>query len=553
MLETLRIQNFALIDAVEVDFTGGFNALTGETGAGKSIVVGALGLVLGARASSDTVRKGEEKAVVDAVFRLKETSAHLQQLLSDQDIQLENGELLISRSVSVEGRSRAYANGRLIPVAALSEIGDELVDLHGQHEHQSLLRHDKQLALLDTYAGALDLAQQVTEGVARLRAIDRELQELDKDDRERARQMEFYRFEVEEIDKAGLEVGEDDALKAKIKTLSNAENIQELAQKTLTALDNDEDDGLTAILGMIEHSIDELAELDVSLSALPQQLVEVRSLLEAVAMDLRARVDEVENNPAELEEMNQRLTLIRDLKRKYGDSIGAILSYRNEAAEKLAAYEGRDARIEQLRNERNTAEEKARQCAVKLSKKRRDAAKQLEKEVSAELHDLEMKGARFTVNFEDIELASTGLERISFMLAANKGESLKPMKQVASGGEISRIMLAIKAVFAGSDAIPTLIFDEIDAGIGGSVARKVGEKMLGLSRTHQVICITHLPQIAAQAQAHYHVEKEQKKSRTITRLRTVDGETRVMEVARLLDGSVSEVSVEHAKKLLEQG
>lgn len=551
MLETLRIENYALIEQAELEFQPGFNVLTGETGAGKSIIVGALTLVLGARAASDVVRKGAKRATIDAVFRLKQPSSRLQALLEAHEIELDDGELILSRSISAEGRSRAYCGGKIVPLHVLAQIGDELVDMHGQHEHQSLLKAERQLDLLDAYGGTEKLADEVATGVRELRELERSIREWEADDRERARKLEFLRFELNEIDKAGLQPGEEGELRQRRNLLTNAETIAETAATAYEAL-YEHPQGTAAMdtLGLAGQAIEQLADLDPRFQPMLGQVRDLEAALESLAQDVRGHTELSEWDPAELDQLNQRLSLISDLKRKYGETIEAILSYREQICSELTQHENRDEHLANLRRRHDELTQRLESKARELSKKRKSAAKRLDKEVTASLQELEMKGGRFETRFEASELTLHGMDKVRFLLAANPGETLKPLRQVASGGEISRIMLAIKSVFASADTIPTLIFDEIDAGVGGMVAHKVAGKLDRLAQSHQILCITHLPQIAAAAGNHYHVAKRTVKGRTTTKASRVESETRVKEIARLLDGSVSTLSVEHARELL---
>ena len=550
MLETLRISNYALIDDLEVDFRAGFNVLTGETGAGKSIIVHALNLVLGARASSDTVRQGADKARVDAVFRLNAPSRRLRRLLKNQDVDLEDGVLILSRVVTAEGRSRAHICGNVVPLSVLAAIGDELVDLHGQHEHQSLLKPDRQLELMDAFAGTESAAQDVAATVSRLRELEDQVAALETEDREQARRIEFRRFEVDEIDAAGLTPGEEEDLKGRRNLVTNAERIFTLASHARTVLYEGEEASAVNAIDAALNDLDELVSIDARFQPLANQLLGARTEVEELATDLRAQTENLEFDPEELERLNERLALIGDLRRKYGGSVDGILEYRDTALEEIDAFESRDQRLAELRLERDAMRASAEQAARDLSKKRRVAARRLDRRVTAALQKLGMKGGQFETRCEPINLGPNGIDQIQFFLTANPGEKVKPLRQVASGGEVSRIMLALKAVFAEADRIPTLIFDEIDAGVGGHTAKNVARELRGLAKSHQTICVTHIPQIAAAAQAHYRVMKSTRKGRSVTAMKHVDGDARVEELARLLDGSVSDVSLEHARALL---
>lgn len=552
MLETLRIQHYALIEAIEVDFRQGFNVLTGETGAGKSIVVGALNLVLGGRASSEVVREGASRATIEAVFRLPKPPARLVKILKQYDIALEDGCLLLSRTIVADGRSRAYAGGNLVPIAVLAEIGDELVDLHGQHEHQSLLKTERQLELLDAFGDTEEAAHCIADKVSALHALEHDITELDKDDRERARQMEFLRYEVNEIDGAGLQPGEEEELRSRHTLITNAETIFTLAHNAYGALYENEEGAAIDTLDAALRDLEGLSAIDPRFKTILGQLSESRSAIEAVSDELRGYTERLEFDPQELDNINRRLALIGALKRKFGGSIEEILAYREKAAGEISAFESRDERLEILKTKRAAQEKEAHALSNEASKKRKHAARKLDKQVAAALQDLGMKGAHFQTVFDACGLCAHGVDRVEFFLAANAGEKPKPLRLVASGGEISRIMLALKAVFAEADKIPSLIFDEIDAGVGGVVARKVADKLEDLSRSHQVICITHIAQIAAAAETHMNVLKETVKGRNLTRVIPVEKEARVAELARLLDGSVSEVSLKHARALLAE-
>lgn len=550
MLETLRIRNYALIEEVEVEFSPGFNVLTGETGAGKSIIVGALNLVLGARASSDVVRAGTDRAHIEALFRIGEPPRRLAALLDEHDIALEDGGLLVARVVNADGRSKAYCGGALVPLAVLAAVGDELVDLHGQHEHQSLLKLDRQLDLLDAFSGTEAAAEAVARQVGQLRGMDAEILGLEADDRERARQIEFLEFELAEIDKANLTAGEEDELRSRRSLIANAEGIVQAATKAFGLLYESEDGATVQTLGGALLLLEDLAATDERFVPLAAQAREALAIVEAVADELRTYTDAPEFDPAELDQVNTRLSVIRDLQRKYGQTVEAVLAYADDARAQVAAFAHRDERLAILRVHREKVHREAMHAASVLSRKRQAGGKRLKKRVTEALQELGMKGAAFQVAFEAVPLSRDGVDRVEFHLAANAGEKAKPLRQVASGGEVSRIMLALKAVFAEVDRIPTLIFDEIDAGVGGNVANRVAEKMAGLARARQILSITHLPQIAAVADAHFHVAKFEEKKRTRTTVTRVEGDGRVEEIARLLDGATSALSLEHARALL---
>ncbi len=551
MLETIRITNYALIDSVELEFDAGFNVLTGETGAGKSIIVGALGLILGARASSDAVRQGTKRATVEAVFRLPHVSPRLQAIFEDHDIELEDESLLISRIVYPEGRSKAYVGGQLAPLAVLSAIGDELVDLHGQHEHQSLMRGDRQLDLVDAYAKLHDARDALRDEVRALREIEHAIEKLESDDRDRSRHLEFLKFELEEIRKANLDPGEEEDLKQRQRTIAHAEGIVNAAAQAYSLLYDRDNDSAIAQVDEASRALEKMADADPALGELAKQLDAARETLANVAEEVREFTELPEFDPAELDHVQQRLETIRGLKRKFGDSIELILAYADKAEAEIDTFENRDAALAELQAKQKRAMDEVMSRAKALRKKRVAAAKKLQQQAEPALQALGMKGARFEATISEEGLSESGIDRARFQLAANAGEKMGSLKSVASGGEVSRVMLALKATFAEADAIPTLIFDEIDTGVGGAVANEVAAKLASLAESHQVICITHLPQLAAAGDAHFCVAKETSDGRTHTSVDRIDAEQRIEELARLLDGSVSAVSLEHARSLLD--
>lgn len=552
MLATLRVQNYALIDTVEIDFQTGFNVLTGETGAGKSILIGALNLVLGARAVGEVLRQGAARVQIDAIFLVEKPGRRLKELLDAHDLALDGQELHLARTITKDGRSKGYVNGTMVPIATLSDIGDELVDVHGQHEHQSLLKPERQLELLDAFGGTEAAVATIRRQVEAYRALHHRIETLENDDRDRTRQMEFLRFEVSEIDEAGLEPGEDESLKARIDLITNAETIYETASRAYTHLCEEEDLAALDQLAGVSRDVEELAEIDARFLPLAAQLADAQTTLEAVASELRGYTEEIEFDPEELNELNRRNALIGNLKRKYGRTVEAILAYRAKAFAELDDYENRDEQLASLKREADALQVEITAAGKKLTVARQKAADKIAKHVTRALQDLGMKGALFEARLESVPMQLSGFDRAAFQLAANPGEAMRPLKQVASGGEISRIMLAIKTVLAGADTIPTLIFDEVDAGIGGDVARMVARKLRAIAASHQVLSITHLAQIAAVGDAHFTVAKANANGRTQTNVVPISGEPREKEIARLLDGSVSKVSLEHARELLTE-
>jgi DNA repair protein RecN (Recombination protein N) len=551
MLRTLQIKNFALIDSLELDFNGGYTVLTGETGAGKSIVLGALNLVLGARASSESVQHGASAARIDAIFEMDSFPPPLQRRLEEHDLNSDENSLHLARVVSTEGRSKAYVNGNIVPLSVLSVIGDELVDLHGQHEHQSLLNTTRQRELLDHYGGITDQAIQHARVFKQWSDSKKQLDLLENEDRDQERHIEFLKFEFDEIVKAQLSPDEESELESRRNRITNAETIHELTGQIRQLLIESEG-AAQSILGQSSRLLSELGNLAEEYEPLGARLDTLQDEMTDISQELDGLIDGVEFDPDELNSINERLVLIRDLKRKHGETIEDILNYAKNIESEIDLFEHRDEMLDELRILCSTSHDKAMKTAKAISKKRKNASKELEKRITEVLQHLGMEGARLVIDYQPQELSSYGLEQIQYLIEANAGEPLKPLKQVASGGEISRIMLALKAIFAESDAVPTLVFDEIDTGVGGVVANRIAETMAQLSISHQTICITHLPQLAAAASSHFHVSKAIHDGRTRSDVRTIQGDERVDEIARLLDGGVTEVSTEHARKLIQE-
>jgi DNA repair protein RecN (Recombination protein N) len=554
MLRTLRIRNFALIEKLEIDFGPGLNILTGETGAGKSIIIGALGLVLGARASSEVVRTGAARADVEAVFSLDSIPPPLAALIEQHGLEIEDGELILARTVTSEGRSKAYAAGRLLPLAALAELAAELVDLHGQHEHQSLLSTERQLALLDAYGGLSAARDSVAAQVQALRDAQARIEALESGGgREPVRRLESLQFEAEEIDRARLVPGEEQELRDRRALLTNSEKILEAISKARTLL-ADAEGSLSAIdtVSAALSALDELRPFHVDFDALATRLGAHLADLEALAQDLVPYTTMEDFDPRELDGLNARLSAIRDLKRKYGESVEEVLAYRARIEGEIATLANRDAIIEQLKAECAKLEEQCKRSAEALTKKRRAAAKRLDQLVVRSLQELGMRDARIETTLSPGPLTLRGADRVEILLAANPGDAPKPLRHVASGGEISRVMLALKSVFAEADGVPSLFFDEIDAGIGGQVATHVAGRLRALAASHQVLCITHLAQIAAAGHHHFHVAKGTRNGVTTAQVVQVESRSRIEEVARLLDGSASGLSLDHAQELLRK-
>lgn len=569
MLHEIHIQNYAVIDDLTVEFYSGLNLLSGETGSGKSIVVDALGLALGGRAAADIIRTGCERATVTAVFRSNVQPAW-KRWLDELGIK-ESGEaeIIFRRVVQSNGRSRLLVNDQTVTIAAVRALADLLVEVHGQNEQITLFSPEAQLELLDRFAGVDDLRSQVAELYESRRKLAAEIESLSRNEQDKLRTIDLLSFQLRELEQAALEQGEDARLEEEKHVLSHREKIQSAVSMAYGAL-YDEENSACDRIAIASRALDDLRAFDSSIEMQAASLREAKAQLEDVALTLRDYVKNLDSNPHRLEEVEDRLALLDRLKRKYGKSIEAAITYREEIRQQLSGLEHSDERREALAQELKQAAAKYRKAAEQLSQKRREAAERLEKLVRKELADLSMEKTRFAVHFDspsDADLAAggaNGIDAIEFRISPNPGEDLRPLGRIASGGELSRIMLALKTVLGterlskGTNAKksmnPTFIFDEVDTGIGGRVAESVGQRLKRLAQTAQVICVTHLAQIACFADHHYYVEKFERGGRSHTNVRHLAGEKeRAGELARMLSGSqVTDAVLKHAATMLKQ-
>ena len=550
MLLELRIENFAVIERLSLRLEPGLNALTGETGAGKSIIVGALSLLLGERASVDTVRGGAGKAVVEGVFDIASNPAAIE-LLHQQGIEAEDGLLILRREVAAEGRSRAWINGAASTVSILAAIGRALVDLHGQHEHQTLLRADEQRAMLDAYAGASDQAADVSATHARLRQVQKRLGELDQRRREAEQRADYLRFQVAEITAAALQSGEEEELEIEAKRLEHADELVRLASRLHNEIYAD-DRSVTARIGDLRKALEHLIRIDDSQSDARELIDSSYFALEELGRRMEDYAGSIEHDPARLDAVRSRLDLLYRLKSKYGPTLEDVSRTLEQARAELDLVDQADFRRSELEAELEHATAELEKQARQLSKARGRAAERLGKEVESILPDLGMVSGKFEVALEkQQEIASFGAEQVHFRVALNAGFEPRDLVRVASGGELSRVMLALKTILARLDQVPTLVFDEIDAGIGGRVAVQVAAKLRQVAEHHQVFAITHLPQIASRAQHHLLVEKIEQDGSTLTRVTPLKEDERIRELARMLGGDPeSSTSLQHARELL---
>jgi DNA repair protein RecN (Recombination protein N) len=581
MLTELHIENFAIIDQLDLNFTDRLVTFTGETGAGKSIIIDALGFLLGGRSDSTMIRSGVEQANIEAVFRVSESAkTNVNLILEREHLEEESGWLTLSRELRVNGRNVARVNGRSVNIGLLRELGEQLVDVHGQSEHLSLLRVRQHINLLDRYAAneknptiqnnpALPaLAEIYTQyrGIySQLQKVRQELEKLRLSERDAARRVDTLTYQIQEIKNARLTPGEETELKDERHRLSNAEVLSSTAQEALITLDEGtpESPAVTDLFGKVASALTALSRIDPSQASLHEEAEKTFESLTELGRNLRDYLEGIEFNPRRLDQVEERLALIQSLKRKYGDSIESVLEFANRAEDELNSITHSEQRIEELETEKKDLLVKLGKVGQTLSAIRHHAAEQLSNGIETELNDLNMNQAKFKVEFQTEEDENGilldngyrtayyphGLEQVEFFIAPNPGEGFKPLVKIASGGETSRLMLALKNVLARADEIPTLIFDEIDQGIGGRIGAVVGEKLWTLARQHQVLCITHLPQLAVYGDQHFKVQKQVESGRTTTQVDELDGQERLIELSKMM-GEVSEGTLRSAREML---
>jgi DNA repair protein RecN (Recombination protein N) len=564
MLKELNIKNFAIIDQLRVEFGPGLNVLTGETGAGKSIVVDALNLALGERASTDLVRTGSSEAVVEAAFELNGAgTAIVRSILEEQGIGSEPGEdLIVRRVISAAGKSKVYINGSLANLNTLAELGSRLADIHGQHEHQSLLAADQQMDMLDSFGALLAAREAFAASYKQLHELRHQLSELEAGEREKAQREDLLRYQTNEIEGARLTEGEDEALADEQRVLANAEKLAGLAASADGLLYTSEGSALADLKRAITN-VRDISSIDSTLAPVLELLESGRAQIEEAAREVASYAERVEIDPARLEEIGDRLDLIQKLKKKYGGAIAEIIAFGAEAAAELEKIEKSGEEIERLRREIAGLKAELTAKARELTKKRAAGAKELDRKVEAELRHLGMKNTTFVAKItqepgddttDGLRAGPRGADRVEFLISPNPGEEPRPLAKIASGGELSRIMLALKTILVEGDPIPTLVFDEVDAGIGGAVAEEVGKKLRKIASRRQVFCITHLAQIASMATSHYGVAKSVKKDRTSTEVRLLGERERVDEIARMLGGkTITDATLKHAEEMIERG
>lgn len=549
MLRLLHIENIAVIEQAEIVFEDGFNVMTGETGAGKSIVIDAISAILGERAYRDMIRTGTSRAAVRAIFdRVPELPWFA-----------ENGvpydaETEIRRELTADGKNLCRVNGTAVTVGVLRKLGVQLINIHGQHDSAALFDEAQHLTVLDSFAEDEAERAAYAERYEAVRALRREIDRLSMDESEKLRRMESLQYQIDELTKAHLRPGEEEELEARRKLMQNAEKLSDGLHEASACLDGDsQTDGAATLLGQAERALARLARIDDQLAPLQETVADLMYRVRDCAEQVAEQVDALSFSEAELDDVEQRLDILHRLHRKYGPTCEEMLAYLEKAKNELDEIEFSSDRVEQLKKKLRAAEQTAQEAALVLRERRKRAGEQLSARICSELAELDMKKVEFSCVFTETELTPLGADAVAFYMTANAGEALKPLSKVASGGELARIMLALKNVLAERDRVPTLIFDEVDTGVSGRAAQRVAEKLLAVSRTKQVLCVTHLPQLAALADTHFRIAKREADGRTYTSVTPLDFEGRRQELARIIGGaSITETTLQSAGEMLKQ-
>ena len=556
MLSLLHIENIAIIESADIRFDGGFNVLTGETGAGKSIVIDAIGAVLGERTSRELIRTGARSALVTAVF----TGLPKLRWLEDNGFPPQGEELLLQREIQGDGRNVCRVDGRPLTVAQLRELGRQLLNIHGQHDGQQLLDPDSHLDYLDCFGRTGDLLEDYQSSYQAMSEKRRQIASLEMDEAERSRRVDTLTYQIQELERAGLKPGEDEELDARKTLMRSAGKLMDALQAAEYALGGDEDSqGACALIADAEGELRGVARLSPQIGALADQVSTLRAAAEDALESLRDQGRELDFSPEELDRLESRLAILYRLKKKYGSTVADMLDYLERSRQELDQIQDADDTIARLQKELSQVRAQAREKGERLSHARKEAALSLQQRVQEELRQLDMPKVQFQAQFlgqqeEEDGMGPTGLDQVQFLMSANAGEALKPIQKVASGGELARIMLALKNVLAEDDGVGSLVFDEVDTGVSGRAAQKVAEKMAQVARRKQVLCVTHLPQIAAMADTHFSVQKGERDGRTYTHVERLDRAGRGEELARLIGGSsVTELLRQSAEQLLAEG
>ena len=547
MLSLLHIENIAVIEGADISFDRGFNVLTGETGAGKSIVIDAISAILGERAYRDMIRTGTAKASVRAVF----TDVPELTWFADNGVEYDP-ETVIQREIYLDGKNACRVNGSLVSVSILHKLGIQMINIHGQHDSASLFDEDNHLSFLDAFADNEPLRLDYGEKYAAVSKLRREIDALTMDEGEKLRRMETLKYQIAEIEKANLEPGEDEALEERRKLLQNAEKLSNGMDEAVECLyGSDDTDGAAGLLAQAEYALARLARFSDSFSAMHDRVSDLMYQVQDVAEEVRDARDDLSYSADELEQIESRLDVIHKLRRKYGVTCEDILAYLDNAKKELDEIEFADDHLERLKGKLKKAEKSAWDAAFALRENRKSAAQSLSQRILTELAQLDMPRVQFSCEFRELELMANGADAVAFYLSANAGEALKPLSKVASGGELARIMLAMKNVLAEKDQVGTLIFDEVDTGVSGRAAQKVAEKLRSVAVHKQVLCVTHLPQLAALADTHLLIAKSEREGRTYTSVTPLDREGRKRELARIIGGTnITETTLKSAEEML---
>ncbi len=556
MLLQLDIRNIALIDKLSLEIAPGLNILTGETGAGKSIIIDSINAILGERVNKDIIRNGKDKALIEAVFDYDNT--YISDILEQMGIQAEDGSLIISREISLSGKNTCRINGRLVNVATLKQVGQLLIDIHGQHDNQSLLKTETHIELLDAFGGEIieKYKAEYLDAFGRYKAAKSKIQGLLGDKGEIARRIDMLKFQIDEIKNAKLKKGEDESLSKKRQILANSEKIM-TSIITSYGLLNEDNNGKSAMYNLNKalQELTNISKYDEEIIQISEKLESVIYQLEDICGDILEKRDGAEFDPEELSRIDERIDIITRLKRKYGFTIDEVIEFYEKSKNEYNELLQSERLIEELNELLASIVQELSVSSKKLHQERQKAAQILEKNITKELENLEMKNSEFKVNLtyneNDANFTKNGLNTAEFLISSNIGEPLKPLSKIASGGEMSRIMLAIKTILANVDSIPTLIFDEIDTGISGKAAQKVGEKLSYISKNHQVLCVTHLSQLACMADNHLFIEKNSNSENTFTSVRSLDQKGKIEEIARIIGGSeITTLAIKHAEELI---
>ena len=547
MLSLLHIENIAVIECAEIAFDAGFNILTGETGAGKSIVIDAISAILGERAYRDMIRTGANKASVRAVF----TDVPEFPWFADNGVEYDP-ETVIQREIYLDGKNVCRVNGSLVSVSILRKLGIQLINIHGQHDSASLFDESNHLQFLDAFGETEAVFEAYTEEYQAVASLRREIDRLQMDEGEKLRRMETLRYQIEEISKAQLQPGEDDALEARRKVLQNAEKLSDGLNAAVEYLyGGDDSDGAASLLAQAERELARMSRFTDAFASVHEKIADLMYQVQDAAEEVRDARDDLSYSADELENIESRLDVIHKLRRKYGASCEDILAYLENAKQELDEIEFADDTLERLKGKLSQAEKAAWDAALALRKARQSASLILSEKILSELAQLDMPRVQFSCQFAETELTPIGADTVAFYMSANAGEALKPMSKVASGGELARIMLAMKNVLAEQDQVATLIFDEVDTGVSGRAAQKVAQKLRSVSKNKQVLCVTHLPQLAALASTHLLIAKEERAGRTYTTVTPLDKEGRKQELARIIGGTnITETTLKSAEEML---